>query len=864
MPYTVTMAVATGLALAQTLHAQVAEHRADASLVACPEGDPIQTISLWDDPRPLEPRSNPGRTLSAIITDHDPEGDGPEKVTFLADGSAAVIVHRRTNNVSFFDPATQAITHTVAVGEYPLDVAASPDNRYLVVPNAFSDTVSVIDVATRLVVATIPVTGSQPYAVRITGDSNFAVVGVINNAVTSAFSIIDLNTLSEVRTIATSGQGVIGGWGTPETGRGGELLTQFAVSSDGRTIVLPQRSSSSTIVNLYDALIGAHLTSVDTGHVLPTAVDISPDGTTAVVSHEGSAQRITRIALPAGTVTASVATGANLFDQVVRITHDKTHAIAAILNNAIFVSLETGTVAATLATGAVGDIRLSHDGLYAFVSNFNARVIHVPSRTIVRTIPFAACTAAATSPVSYRAVALNNRFREDIHLYDINGAAGSLLGWAPTGAMPEGDAARDVAIAGSGQIAAATHIISRNAAILDLQTGAARAWVHTGDRPLGVAITPDGQYAVVANGDEPAAGGQRGTVSIIDLSTDTVVRTLVTHDRPGPVRVSPDGQRAYVVTIAGTDLVYFIQLAGANSSILSSTPSGNIGSWGAPAYTAFSGVELSHDGSIFAVAASFDDRLNLFDTATRTQIASVPVGAFPFTVAFNPAGTRAYVANGNGGSISVVNIAGANSSVIATVPVGERPYTINVDDAGQYVYVGTIALNTAQVRVIDAATNTIVATVPIGPAQARSAWLSGATLYIGATMTGGGRLLELNAAGPATALVGTTDLTGPPSSLAFSQSLGQAVLAQPGRRPEGVDVVSFLQPCYANCDGSTIPPILNVEDFTCFINRFAEGTLLPHQQQLTHYANCDQSTTPPVLNVEDFTCFINRFAQGCP
>jgi hypothetical protein len=70
--------------------------------------------------------------------------------------------------------------------------------------------------------------------------------------------------------------------------------------------------------------------------------------------------------------------------------------------------------------------------------------------------------------------------------------------------------------------------------------------------------------------------------------------------------------------------------------------------------------------------------------------------------------------------------------------------------------------------------------------------------------------------------------------------------------------------CYGNCDGSTTAPILNVEDFTCFINKFAEAQLLTHQQQLTHYANCDASTTAPVLNVEDFTCFINRFASGCP
>jgi hypothetical protein len=72
------------------------------------------------------------------------------------------------------------------------------------------------------------------------------------------------------------------------------------------------------------------------------------------------------------------------------------------------------------------------------------------------------------------------------------------------------------------------------------------------------------------------------------------------------------------------------------------------------------------------------------------------------------------------------------------------------------------------------------------------------------------------------------------------------------------------QACYANCDGSIIEPILNVEDFVCFINRFAEGSVLPHAEQVIHYANCDQSTTAPVLNVEDFVCFLNRFAAGCP
>jgi hypothetical protein len=60
--------------------------------------------------------------------------------------------------------------------------------------------------------------------------------------------------------------------------------------------------------------------------------------------------------------------------------------------------------------------------------------------------------------------------------------------------------------------------------------------------------------------------------------------------------------------------------------------------------------------------------------------------------------------------------------------------------------------------------------------------------------------------------------------------------------------------CYANCDLSTASPILNIADFSCFLNRYAAGDT---------YANCDQSTTPPVLNVADFACFLNAYAAGC-
>jgi hypothetical protein len=99
------------------------------------------------------------------------------------------------------------------------------------------------------------------------------------------------------------------------------------------------------------------------------------------------------------------------------------------------------------------------------------------------------------------------------------------------------------------------------------------------------------------------------------------------------------------------------------------------------------------------------------------------------------------------------------------------------------------------------------------------------------------------------------EATGP-VAIARSRSNHTAIESAPSfnNLPDPT-VYPFIPPCYANCDASTIAPVLNVLDFNCFLGRFAAG----HP-----YANCDDSTTAPVLNVLDFNCFLGRFAAGCP
>jgi len=64
--------------------------------------------------------------------------------------------------VLVYDASDYSIRDTIAVGMQPLEVTLSPDKKYFYCTNGMSDDISVIDIATRQVVKTIPLTGEEP------------------------------------------------------------------------------------------------------------------------------------------------------------------------------------------------------------------------------------------------------------------------------------------------------------------------------------------------------------------------------------------------------------------------------------------------------------------------------------------------------------------------------------------------------------------------------------------------------------------------------------------------------------------------------------------------------------------------------
>jgi YVTN family beta-propeller protein len=815
-----------------------------------------ETITtLWGETRPLPWPGDVGfseRAAQFVSLNVAPEGDLPRELTITPDGATALVVNQGVvqtggGTVSFVDIATRTVTGSVSVGVLPVSIAVSPNGQYAATANVLSNDITIIDVPNRAVLATVPVTGTQPIHVRITSDGLYAVAGVTNDAANSSFSIIDLATRTEIRTFPSGSQGSIGGYGTPEFAIGGTLHTYFALTPDATRIVLPVAAGAQgNRVIIYNIATGAVVASIPVA-IAPRSIDISQDGTRAVVGHEGTSPRISVIDLTNNTLLNEWTPSQALQNQVIAITPDKAYAIAAVANNVIFVNLATGTTDATLATGIVGDIVIV-DNNTAFVSNFDSRVINLATRTVSATLSLAPTVeAAVTSTLPRKVVALNSRFREDVHFYTINGASSTVDGFASSGPTPEGDCTKPLAISPDGSTIVAGNTISRNASIIDAATGTIRATVDTGDRVAGVAITPNGQTAVVTNSDG-------NSVSIIDLSTNTRVAQLPVSQRPWEVRIHPSGSLAAVLSVQGTDLIHWININGAASSVLGTTIAGQTGSAFAYSYTETSGIEFSPDGSILAVCRSFDDQIRLIDSANRQVITDVTVGDFPIRIGFLPDGTRAYVSNTFSDDISVISLAGAGSTLLTTIPGIDTPFRVIPDAAGQFVYVHNVGA-LQRIAVISTASNTIVSSIALpNSGIPRDMELMDGTLYAAGADTLGASLWTITAAGPASAVTSTSTLSGSPFNLRAKG--GTIAISQPG--PDGIDLVR-LGPACDSVDFNNDTSFFDPTDVDAFLSVFSEGPCIPATATCN---DVDFNNDTSIFDPCDVDAFLLAFSEG--
>lgn len=119
------------------------------------------------------------------------------------------------------------------------------------------------------------------------------------------------------------------------------------------------------------------------------------------------------------------------------------------------------------------------------------------------------------------------------------------------------------------------------------------------------------------------------------------------------------------------------------------------------------GVKVRPDGARAYVADFNSNTVSVIDTASNTVVATIPVGDGPYGITFLPDGSRAYVSNYDGHSVSVIDT--ASNTVVATIAVGNGPLDLAARADGARVFVASRGPGT--ISVIDTSTNTVLTTI---------------------------------------------------------------------------------------------------------------------------------------------------------
>lgn len=168
--------------------------------------------------------------------------NAPFWIAFSPDGAFAYAAGFPSNSVSVIDTATHVRVATVPVGSFPTFVAISPDGAFAYAANLTANSVSVIDTATNTVVANVPV-GAFPRAIAFTPDGAFAYVTNFNG---NSLSMIDTSTLTVIATLPAGSRP----WGIVI---GPEANVAPVLASDQASVAVNETQTATNLGTVTDA-----------------------------------------------------------------------------------------------------------------------------------------------------------------------------------------------------------------------------------------------------------------------------------------------------------------------------------------------------------------------------------------------------------------------------------------------------------------------------------------------------------------------------------------------------------------------------------------------------------------------------------
>jgi YVTN family beta-propeller protein len=235
--------------------------------------------------------------------------------------------------------------------------------------------------------------------------------------------------------------------------------------------------------------------------------------------------------------------------------------------------------------------------------------------------------------------------------------------------------------------------------------------VTLGDRPMGIALSPDGKTILVSNDGSSAIE----SLMVIDRASGDVVQTI-NYVAPEALWIglafSPDGTHAYA-SAGGDNKIRVYDVVGQQltetAPIILPLP---VGANGRKINLFPAGLSVSPDGKTLYVADNLGDRMSVIDLTTST-VTTIPVGHNPYTALVSKDGKTVYVSNWGGTTLSVVDVSGATPTVTQTIQVGTHPTALLLNPVNNELYVANADSDT--ISVLDTTTNQVVRTISLTP-----------------------------------------------------------------------------------------------------------------------------------------------------
>jgi YVTN family beta-propeller protein len=237
--------------------------------------------------------------------------------------------------------------------------------------------------------------------------------------------------------------------------------------------------------------------------------------------------------------------------------------------------------------------------------------------------------------------------------------------------------------------------------VIDTATNTLVTTLPTGANPVGVAVSPAGNRVYVTNLDD-------GTMSVIDALRNRVLSPVTVGPQPLGLQVSPDGRNIAVATFGPNgNPSHTISIVEGGTGLVTL-----VGVGSGP-----SAVAYNPSGSRLYVANYVERSISIVDTASAAVIGTLGVVPNPMGLAMNPAGSRLYVAHltdstGARSTLSVIDTTGP--SVVTTIPLSADPQWLAVSHDGTRVYVAIGSGNTGTVAVVDTSSNRVLFEILLG------------------------------------------------------------------------------------------------------------------------------------------------------